>query len=132
MFRVRDNGQIEVAPATRTWTTRPRTPTWSPSWPRTPSAPSASIPVTIMVTDLDEMPDVTGDEMHDYAENGTGSGGDVHGDGPRGGMVIRWSLDGADASDFMIENGVLSFKKSPDFEMPAGGTADAPLPTPTR
>ena len=42
---------------------------------------------------------------------------------PEGAMVM-WSLEGDDAGDFMIENGVLSFKKSPDFEMPMGGSAD--------
>ena len=31
---------------------------------------------------------------------------------------------GDDASDFMLENGVLSFKKSPDYEKPMGGPAD--------
>ena len=34
---------------------------------------------------------------------------------------MKWSLGGDDASDFMLENGVLSFKKSPDYEKPMGG-----------
>ena len=45
---------------------------------------TASIDVTIMVTDLDEAPDVSGAGSIPYAENGMGRGGDVHGDGPRG------------------------------------------------
>ena len=32
------------------------------------------------------------------------------------GAMTRWSLAGDDASDFMIDNGVLSFKEQPDFE----------------
>ena len=34
-------------------------------------ASAVSMPVTIMVTDVDEAPDVSGDEEADYAENGT-------------------------------------------------------------
>ena len=58
MFRVQNNGQIEVARRHGCWTTRPRTPTWSRSWPEDPLGESASIPVTIMVTDVDEMPEI--------------------------------------------------------------------------
>ena len=83
---------------------------------------STSIDVTIMVTDVDEAPDVTGKEMVDYAEKGTGPVATYMASDPEGAMV-RWSLDGDDASDFMIENGELSFKESPDYEMPMGGSA---------
>ena len=34
--------------------------------------------------------------------------------------VIAWSLAGDDAEDFDITGGVLSFKKSPNFEDPMG------------
>ena len=60
-----------------------------------------------------------------YAENGTGAVATYTAEDPEG-ASIRWSLDGTDASDFMIENGVLRFKKSPDYEKPMGGTADPP------
>ena len=44
---------------------------------------SASIDVTITVTDADEAPDVTGDAVSvEYAENGDGLGGDLHGGRP--------------------------------------------------
>ena len=43
---------------------------------------SASIDVTITVTDADEPPDVSGDVSAEYAENGHGLGGDLHGGGP--------------------------------------------------
>ena len=59
----------------------------------------------------------------EYAENGTGPVATYTAMDPEGAMVM-WSLDGDDASDFMIENGVLSFKKSPDFEKPMGGGAE--------
>ena len=82
-FRVRDNGQIEVGASakldyeatkntymvtlTATGLLRPQAhPSWSPS----------------RSTDVDEAPDVSGDEEAEYAENGTGRGGDVHSGGP--------------------------------------------------
>ena len=62
------------------------------------------------------------DAAIEYPENGTGAVATYTATDPEGAMV-RWSLDGTDAGDFMIENGVLSFKKSPDFETPKGGSA---------
>ena len=120
-FRVRDNGQIEVAAGTKlNYETKD---TYMVTvMARDPLGASASIPVTIMVTGLDEAPDVSGDEEADYAENGTGSVATYTASDPEGAMV-KWSLGGEDASDFMIDNGVLSFKKSPDYETPKGGTA---------
>ena len=76
---------------------------------------SASIDVTIMVTDADEPPDVTGDATKEYAENGTGSVATYMAVDPEG-AAVKWSLSGADASLFSIEGGVLAFVKSPDFE----------------
>ena len=35
---------------------------------------------------------------------------------------MRWSLDGDDASDFTIEDGVLRFTKTPNYESPSGGS----------
>ena len=120
-FRVRDTGQIEVAAGTmldyETRVTYMVTLTAEDSF-----GASDSIAVTIMVTDLDEAPDVTGDEMRDYPENGTGAVATYTVSDPEGAMVT-WSLGGDDAGDFMIENGVLSFKKSPDFETAMGGSA---------
>ena len=76
---------------------------------------SASIDVTIMVTDADEPPDVTGYATKGYAENGTGSVATYTAEDPEG-AAVKWSLSGADASLFSIEGGVLAFVKAPDFE----------------
>ena len=54
---------------------------------------SASIDVTIMVTDADEAPDVTGDATKEYAENGTGSVATYTAVDPEG-VAIKWSLSG--------------------------------------
>ncbi|MDD9995203.1 MAG: cadherin domain-containing protein, partial [Dehalococcoidia bacterium] len=58
-----------------------------------------------------------------YAENGTGpvatfTATDEDGD------PIEWSLSGTDAEAFSIDGGVLAFKKSPNFEMPADTDGD--------
>ena len=76
---------------------------------------SASIDVTIMVTDADEAPDVTGDATKEYAENGAGSVATYTAEDPEG-VAVKWSLSGTDADAFTIEGGVLAFVKSPDFE----------------
>ena len=77
---------------------------------------SASIDVTIMVTDADEPPDVSGDVSAEYAENGTGSVATYTAVDPEG-VAVKWSLSGDDKADFTIAGGVLAFVKSPDFEM---------------
>ena len=98
---------------------------------------SASIDVTITVTNVDEAPKIAGDDVtKDYPENGRAQVARFTATDPEGRMVY-WSLatdpvgvevtadDIADAGDFMISSGgVLSFKFSPDFEMPMGGSAN--------
>ena len=61
------------------------------------------------------------DAAIEYAENGTDPVATYTAVDPEGADVDRWSWTGGDDADFTIENGVLSFKKSPDFEMPQGG-----------
>ena len=78
-----------------------------------------SIDVTITVTDVNEPPEITGASTFNYPENGqdpvhTYSATDPEGDS------ITWSLSGVDWRDFLIGNaGVLTFRRSPDFEAPA-------------
>ena len=116
---VNEGGQIEVAAGTEldyeTKSTYTVTVTVEDSFGLT-----ASIPVTIMVTDVDEKPEIDGGGEADYPENGDGTGSDVHGDGP-GGCGDPVVAERTDAGDFTIENGVLRFKESPDFETPMGG-----------
>ena len=100
----------------------------------------AMIDVTIMVTDMDEAPMVTGDAEKDYQENGTRMVARYTADDPEGRMIY-WSLldtlpstppmvDGAvlanadfeDNGDFAINaDGVLTFNIPPDYEMQMGG-----------
>ena len=78
---------------------------------------SDTIMVTIMVNDVDEVPEVTGDATVEYAENGTGAVATYTAVDPEMTAIASWSLGGDDAGDFSIEGGVLMFKESPDFEM---------------
>ena len=50
-----------------------------------------------------------------YAENGTGPVATYTAVDPEGKSIV-WSLAGTDMGDFSIENGVLTFNSSPDYE----------------
>ena len=84
--------------------------------------------VTITVTDLNEGPDITGEDTIEHPENRTSSVETYRASDPERAGTITWSLDGTDAALFDISsNGVLTFKKSPNYEMPGdvGGTPPA-------
>ena len=91
---------------------------------------SASIAVTIHVTDLDEAPTIvvgdlaiSGPSTKDYAENGTGAVDTYTAVGPHADMA-RWTLEGDDAGEFSIRGGMLSFRSAPDYENPADADMD--------
>ena len=123
-FRVRDNGQIEVGAGTKldyeTKTTYMVTVMAEDSF-----GDSASIMVTITVTDINEGPDITGEDTIEYPENRTSSVETYRASDPERAGTITWSLAGTDAASFDISsNGVLTFKKSPDYEMAADADPD--------
>ena len=60
----------------------------------------------------------------DYDENGTDSVADFSAMDPEG-EGIDWELDGPDKDAFDITGGVLTFKKSPDYESPTDMARDA-------
>ena len=76
---------------------------------------SSTITVTIKVTNVDEMPELVGEAPEQYAENGTGAVATFRATDPEG-KSITWTLGGTDARAFSIENGVLRFVSSPDYE----------------
>ena len=85
---------------------------------------ATTINVTIEVGDVDEVPDLDGDSSAMYAENGTGSVATYTATDPEGKDIV-WTLDGDDAGDFSIDDGVLKFKSKPDFETDEGsGSGD--------
>ena len=64
------------------------------------------------------------DSEIDYAENGTEPVGSFDADDQDGDAPV-WSKSGPDAGDFdLSDDGVLSFKKSPNFESPADADGD--------
>ena len=85
-----------------------------------PSGLSDTISVTIKVTNVDENPVITGgDTTVRYAEIRTDAvekytATDDEDDKAR--KAITWSLEGTDATYFRIEDGVLSFKETPNYE----------------
>ena len=59
-----------------------------------------------------------------YAEKGTDAVATYTATDPEGTAIVSWIVEGADANDFMIDGGVLRFKKSPDSEMAADEEKD--------
>ena len=89
-----------------------------------PSGLNATVNVTIKVTNVDEVPELTGEASVRFAENAPVStpvtpymAADDEDD--KAGTAIIWSLSGDDAGDFDINEGVLTFKQSPNYEDPA-------------
>ena len=119
-FRVRNNGQIEVGAGTEldseTKDTYMVTVIAEDSF-----GESASIMVTIMVTDVDEAPGVTGDDMAEYPEKGITEVATYTAVDPEGADITSWTLAGDDADDFTIDGGVLTFTESPDYEAATDG-----------
>ena len=90
-----------------------------------PSGASDSITVTIMVTDQDDPPTITGVKKVSYAENGTDAVATFSAeDEDADAGDIEWSLSGVDKGDFEIDGGELTFKKSPNFEKPTDRDED--------
>ena len=92
---------------------------------------SASIDVTIHVTNEDEAPEImegglaiSGPSRADYAEDRTNAVAAYAASGPDAAQA-RWSLSGDDAGDFSISRGgELTFASEPDFEAPADADED--------
>ena len=80
---------------------------------------SATVNVTIEVTNVNEDPVLTGEAPAEYAENGTAPVTTFRATDPEGEDIV-WTPTGPDMDDFTIVGGVLRFKSSPNFE--AAGT----------
>ena len=83
--------------------------------------------LTVTVTDEDELGRLAGDASPTYAEDRTNAVGiyEVRGGD---GSAIDWSLEGADAGQFMLDgtgmSRTLMFSSAPDFEAPADADGD--------
>ena len=86
------------------------------------AAVDVSGPDTVTVS-ANSAPTIAGDAEVDYAENGTGDVATYTANDPDD-DTITWSLSGADADDFSLASGVLSFVDSPNYESPADADGD--------
>ncbi len=83
------------------------------------------VDVAVTVTNSNEAPTVTGPAAADYAENSNSSVATYTATDPESGDPITWSVDGTDAPRFTISSaGLLTFKTSPDFELPRDANQD--------
>ena len=90
---------------------------------------SASLSVTVTVTDVNEGPEISGQQSLSFVENqvtdrvlATYSATDPE---DPGALITRWSLSSTDAGDFAIsESGELTFRSVPDYERPADSGRD--------
>ena len=96
-----------------------------------PAAVRAVIDVTInVVDDANEPPAITGTVPDSFDEELTGNELTVvtfmaEDPDPDNNITdITWSLSGPDAGDFTITGGVLTFRESPNYEMPADADGD--------
>ena len=81
------------------------------------TAVDATIDVTVVVTDVDEPPEVTGDTEIGYAENSTDEVIEYTAEDPEG-LDVTWTLSGTDSGDFYLVDGKLEFFYPPDREYP--------------
>ena len=90
---------------------------------------SGALDVVVTVTDVNEGPEVAGTTSLSFTENqatdralATYTGRDPE---DTSAVITRWSLTGADAGDFTIdENGQLTFRNVPDYERPVDSGRD--------
>ena len=90
---------------------------------------TSSLPITVTMTNVNEGPEVKGQQSLSFTENqamdrvlATYTGTDPE---DPSADITRWSLSGTDAGDFTIsENGELSFRNVPDHERPADSNRD--------
>ncbi len=83
---------------------------------------TATFPVTVVISDVDEPPAISGDDTLTFAEN-TETTTVLHAYGatdPESVTSFTWSLAGTDSGDFEISaSGEVTFKNVPDYESPA-------------
>ena len=74
-----------------------------------------SLDVTITITDENETPSVSGQTSVSYEENRTDTVAIYTASDPEG-TSVTWALSGDDAQNFIINEGVLTFGATPNFE----------------
>ena len=85
---------------------------------------AANNSATVAIGDDTTPPTVSGDTSISYAENRTDQVASYSATDPENETVTWAALAGADAGDFAIADGVLTFRQSPDHEQPADSNRD--------
>ena len=81
----------------------------------TSGSESATLAVTVTVTDVDEDPVITGESAVNYAENGEGAVATYSASDPED-ATVTLTLGGTDAASFSLSDGELTFGTPPDYE----------------
>ncbi|MDB9452598.1 cadherin domain-containing protein [Dolichospermum circinale] len=81
-------------------------------------------PLTIGVTNVNEAPVITSAATATFAENGTGTVYTVTATDADAATTLTYSLSGADANLFNINNRAVTFKTAPNFEAPSDNGAN--------
>ena len=90
---------------------------------------TASLPVTVTVTDVNEPPEISGRQAFSFPENQSTDSvlatyRAMDPEAPSA-VITRWSLSGTDGGDFVInDQGELRFRNVPDHERPADSGRD--------
>ena len=84
---------------------------------------TVELEIQVTVTDENEKPALTGDDMATVDENSAATGLFFSAYDPERGN-ITWTLSGEDRSELEIAGGVLRFKDPPDYEMPGDHDRD--------
>ncbi len=85
---------------------------------------AANNSATVAIGDDTTPPTVSGDTSISYTENRTDQVASYSATDPENETVTWAALAGADAGDFAIADGVLTFRQSPDHEQPADSNRD--------
>ncbi|QSV73159.1 MAG: hypothetical protein HEQ20_23345 [Aphanizomenon flos-aquae KM1D3_PB] len=85
---------------------------------------TATQAVAITVTNVNEAPVITSAATATFAENGTGTVYTVTATDADAGTTLTYSLSGTDAGLFNINNGAVTFKTAPNFEVPTDNGAN--------
>ena len=82
--------------------------------------------MAITITDVNEAPSITSAANANFAENAIGTAYTATGTDPDANTTLIFALEGIDAGLFVINpaTGVVTFKASPNFEMPSNAGAD--------
>ena len=88
------------------------------------AGPTTALAVEVTLRDVDELPEISGEDSVVFDEGGSGEVASFGAVDPEGETVSWRQLDGPDRGLFSFVGGILGFVVPPDFENPRDGGAD--------